>query len=144
MVTEDTLTFRELAIADYDEVIELWRASEGIGLSAADTPERIGLYLMRNPGLSFVVRHRGQVVGALLCGHDGRRGYLHHLAVRPEWRHRGIGSALVALALKGLREEGIDKCHLFVKTDNQAAKSFWKNVGWKERVDLVVMSRDII
>ena len=79
-----------------------------------------------------------------MCWHDGRRGYLHHVAVREDWRHHGIGAALVTLALKGLKEEGIDKCHLFVKVDNQAARSFWKNVGWKERVDLVMMSKEIL
>src|SRR5512146_1909954 len=105
MPTEDTLTFSELTIADYGEVIALWQALEGIALSAADTPERIASYLVRNPGLSFVARHRGQVVGALLCGHDGRRGYLHHVAVREDWRHQGIGAALVRLALNGLKEE---------------------------------------
>jgi len=136
----------EFSMRDYDEVIALWRASsEGVGLSAADAPERIATYLARNPGMSFTAREEqtGRLAGAVLCGHDGRRGYLHHLAVRPDLRGRGIGRALAGRCLDALAREGIDKCHLFVFRENQAGIAFWEHAGWKERGDLLVMSHPI-
>jgi len=126
--------------ADIAEALELWRGSEGLGL-AGDTPEVLAAYLARNPGLSFVARDGGVLVGAVLCGHDGRRGYLHHLAIAPGHRRRGLGAALVARCLAGLAAIGITKCHLFVRGDNEPALRFWRRIGWDERTDLVMMSR---
>lgn len=133
----------EFTFSDYAEVIALWQSSEGVGLSSADAPERIAAYLARNPGLSFVVRVGGDLVGAVLCGHDGRRGYLHHLAVRPDQRGRGIGRALVDACMQALAREGIDKCHLFVFKENVVGLAFWRKVGWKERLDLAILSKNI-
>ncbi len=79
----------------------------------------------------------------MLCGNDGRRGYLHHLAVAPEMRRRGIGKRLVELCFEGLSRRGIRKCHIFVKAGNEEGKRFWQRVGWTERIDLFVMSRDV-
>jgi N-acetylglutamate synthase len=131
------------SINDYDEVMALWRATPGIGLSDADSRAAIAAYLLRNPGLSFVAREAGRLVGAVLCGMDGRRGYLHHLAVHPDARRQGTGAALVEHCLAGLREVGIHKCHLFVIAGNAAGQAFWQHVGWKLRTDLVIMSKDI-
>ena len=132
-----------LTMNDYDEVIALWRATPGIGLSDADSREEIAGYLTRNPGLSFVAREDGRLVGAVLCGSDGRRGYLHHLAVRPDARRQGIGQALVESCLDGLRSAGIHKCHIFVYAGNKEGQAFWDRTGWKLRTDLVIMSKDI-
>jgi putative acetyltransferase len=141
----------EMSMDDYDEVYALWKASEGIGLSSADGPEAIARYLARNPRMSFVAREEsgptggqpGPVIGAALCGHDGRRGYLHHLAVRPDCRGQGLGSALVERCVQALAAEGIDKCHLFVYKLNEGGRAFWSKTGWSERVTLVLMSKDI-
>ena len=132
---------REMTIQDYDAVIALWQATEGVGLSEADARKAIARYLARNPGLSFTAWDGGDLAGAVLCGHDGRRGYVHHLAVRESHRHQGIGKALVARCLAALKAEGIDKCHLFVFSRNANAIAFWKSVEWTQRVDLVVMSK---
>jgi N-acetylglutamate synthase len=132
---------RQMHIADYDPVLALWQATEGLGLSGADQQPAIARYLQRNPGMSFVAVNDGQIVGAALCGHDGRRGYLHHLAVAPACRHKGLGRQLVERCLAALSAAGIDKCHLFVFGENAPAVAFWKRVGWTQRVDLVVMSR---
>lgn len=128
-------------IQDYDEVYTLWQATPGVGLSAADQRESIAAYLERNPGLSFVARVEGRLAGAVLCGSDGRRGYLHHLAVAPEFRHQGIGAALAETCLARLKAEGIEKCHLFVFTGNAGGRAFWERVGWELRDDLVIMSK---
>src|SRR5215216_1469875 len=122
--------------ADVGEALELWTAAEGVGLRGADSPQALARYLARNPGLSLVAREEGRMVGAVLCGHDGRRGYLHHLAVAAPHRRRGIGAALVERCLDGLRGEGIAKCHLFVHRHNAAGQAFWRRTGWHARDDL--------
>ncbi len=127
---------------DYEAVYALWRETEGVGLSSADEPEQIARYLARNPGMSFVARAGGEVVGAVLCGHDGRRGLLHHLAVRGDCRRQGIGAVLVKRCLEALHSQGIDKCHLFVFRSNQSGIEFWRSQGWDERLTLVLMSHD--
>lgn len=136
------LVYTDFTMNDYGEAIALWKSTEGMGLSAADGPVRIATYLARNPGTSFVARIDDELIGTVLAGHDGRRGYLHHLAVRPEWRGQGIGRTLVRHCLAALRVQGIDKCHLFVIKDNLAGLDFWRKNGWVERVDLVVMSSE--
>ena len=134
---------RAMTMADYDEAIALWRACEGLGLSASDEREPIERFLARNPGHSFVARDEEALVAALLCGHEGRRGYLHHLAVAPSHRQRGLGRELVHRALGALEQAGIGKCHLFVLSDNQEGLGFWQRVGWTERLELRVCSRVI-
>jgi ribosomal protein S18 acetylase RimI-like enzyme len=100
-------------------------------------------YLARNPGMSFVACDGGRVVGAVLCGTDGRRGYLHHLAVAAPDRQRGLGRALVQRCLDALAAAGITKCHLFVFAPNIPARNFWTRIGWRLREDIVVMSRQM-
>lgn len=138
---------REMTIADYDAVLALWQATEGVGLSAADSRDAIERYLVRNPGMSFVAcsseTEQSEIVGAVLAGHDGRRGYLHHLAVRPAYRKQGLGQALVERSMICLRAEGIEKCHLFVFKQNEIGRTFWEHIGWTERETLLIMSRDV-
>ncbi|HEY53469.1 MAG TPA: GNAT family N-acetyltransferase [Caldilineae bacterium] len=136
-----SFTLTAMTIEHYDAVLALWQASAGVGLRLADEKEHIARYLRRNPGLSFVAHRNGRLVGAVLCGHDGRRGYIHHLAVAAPHRRQGIGRALVEQALAGLSVIGIQKCHLFVFQDNDEAIAFWQKIGWFERNELLVMSR---
>jgi len=134
---------REMTLADYDEVYALWAASEGIGLSSADSREAIGAFLQRNPGLAFVAVDGDIIVGAVICGTDGRRGYLHHLAVRSSHKRQGIGRHLAQACLDRLREQGIEKCHIFVYRENHSARQFWESIGWVERVELVLMTKTL-
>lgn len=129
--------------ADYDEAYALWKASEGIGLSDADTREAIARYLNRNPGSSFIAREHGKLIGAVLCGSDDRRGYLHHLAVAASHRGQGIGQRLVEHCMQALQRQGITRCHIFVYRNNDVGKGFWKKTGWFERDDLLIMSRNL-
>lgn len=139
-----SVAIREMARSDYDSALALWQSTEGMGLSAADSREAIARYLERNPGLSFVaVTGEGALVGAVLCGHDGRRGYLHHLAVREDFRRQGLARALVERCLACLKAEGIDKCHIFVYHTNTLGRNFWQGMDWAERETLVIMSKDI-
>jgi ribosomal protein S18 acetylase RimI-like enzyme len=135
------IQIREMDILDYDLIYGLWQASEGIGLSDADSKEGIKRFLERNPGLSFVACDGEEIVGAALCGHDGRRGYIHHLVVCQSHRKQGIGKSLVGRCMYALMQIGIAKCHLFVFDDNQDAIKFWSKVGWTERVELMMMSQ---
>ena len=137
------LLIRPLTIDDYAAVLALWQGTEGVGLSRADERQAIASYLDRNPGLSFVALVDEQLVGAVLCGHDGRRGFVHHLAVRASHQRQGVGKALVERCVDVLRHEGIDKCHLFVYATNANARAFWERLGWQPRDDLVLMSRII-
>jgi ribosomal protein S18 acetylase RimI-like enzyme len=136
-----SIVIREMTTQDYDEVFALWRTSEGVGLSDADSEEDVTRFLARNPGLCFVARDGEHLVGAVLCGHDGRRGYIHHLAVSESRRRQGLGRALVERCLAALRRDGIGKCHIFVFADNQDTIAFWKSIGWTQRVELIMMSR---
>lgn len=142
VMTSTSFDVRPMTIDDYDEVSSLWRNTEGVGLDErTDTREGIGSYLARNPELSYVARQERRIVGAVLCGHDGRRGYLHHLAVVSEWRQKGIGRALVEACLVQLSSIGIPKCNIFLFADNEQGKAFWKHNGWNERIDLKVLQR---
>ena len=139
-----TVCIRPFTIENYDAVIALWRQCEGIGLSDADSRQNLASYLARNPGMSFVAEHKKKVVGAVLCGHDARRGYLHHLAVHPDYRLRGIGIKLVGHCMDALRSAGIQKCHLFIFADNADGFAFWQKAGWNRRQDIGVISKVIV
>lgn len=133
-----------LTLADYDEVLALWRATEGVGLNESDSRENIAAYLARNPGLSFVARDEsGRIVGAVLCGHEGRRGYINHLAVASAHRGQGIGKRLVEACFTGLKKAGITRCNIFVFADNADGQEFWRHNGWKARADLRVMQKQV-
>ena len=135
-----SLELRGFTPADYDAAFALWAETEEIVLRDVDARTPVLQYLTRNPGLSVVALDGGSVVGAVLCGTDGRRGYLHHLAVARSHRRRGIGRALAQRCLVALSERGIDKCHLMVLPTNTAARAFWHRLGWQERPDVVLMS----
>ena len=138
------ITIREFTAADTPLALTLWKSSEGIGLSSADEPQYIAGYLARNPGMSFTAWDGETLVGAVLCGHDGRRGYLHHLAVDRAYRGQGIGRALVDRCHAALQALGIEKVHIFVYRDNEAALAFWKGAYYVEREELVLLSATLV
>lgn len=132
-----------MRIDDFDEVLHLWQRTEGVGINESDTRPNIQLYLERNPEMSFVALTNKGLAGAVLCGHDGRRGYLHHLAVSSEFRGRGIGKALVSSCLSQLARAGILKCNIFVYANNAEGEAFWVHHGWGKRSDLCMMQYKI-
>ncbi|MDC0610333.1 GNAT family N-acetyltransferase [Vibrio sp.] len=134
------LTIREMEISDYESVIGLWRQTESLSLRDADSKENIGAYLIKNPGLSFVALMDDNIVGAVLSGTDGRRGYLQHLAVSSDYRKQGIGQALVGETIQALGLLGIAKTHLFVLSDNLGAQGFYQSLGWYPRDEVRMFS----
>ncbi|WP_163341049.1 GNAT family N-acetyltransferase [Desulfopila sp. IMCC35008] len=127
----------------YDEVLALWKECDGIGLSEADSKENIHKFLNSNQDLSLIAELDSEIVGAILVGNDGRRGYIHHLAVSPKFRKRGIGKGLVEAGIEKLKDIGITKCHLFIFTNNKSGKQFWEKCGWSYREELRVISKNI-
>jgi ribosomal protein S18 acetylase RimI-like enzyme len=138
------IEIQPLRIEDYQEVTELWRNCEGINMREDDNRRNLERYLQRNPSLSFVARYNQKIIAAILCGHDGRRGYLYHLAVAPEYRRNGIASSLVEKSQISLHALGIRKCHIFVMKENELAQKFWEFLSWRQRQDLHMMSFNIM
>jgi ribosomal protein S18 acetylase RimI-like enzyme len=130
-------------LAHHAAAVEMWRDIEGIRVSASDERTAIAAYLRRNRGMSFVARSGRRVVGTVLGGHDGRRGYLHHVAVAPDWRRKGIGAGLIRRALAALKRAGIERCHIFVLASNPDGLAFWTGAGWDARKDLRLFSRKL-
>jgi len=129
-------TLRVMTLADYDAVLQMMRDTPGISLRDADSRESTERYLQRNPGLSFVAEADAMVCGCIMAGHDGRRGYLQHLLVLPEYRRQGIANALVERCVSSLEAQGIHKAHLDVFKTNVTAAQYWQSQGWKLRDDI--------
>lgn len=132
------MKIRLLAIEDYEKVYDLWTNTKGMGMrSLDDSYEGIEKFLKRNPTTNFVVEADNNLVGVILCGHDGRRGYIYHTAVNPDYRRKGLGEALVSAALEALKKEGINKAALVVFSNNDVGNKFWESIGFKKREDLI-------
>ena len=142
MTAAPALRLRAFEAGDHGAALALWQRTPGVGLSAADAAAPVAAYLARNPGTSFVAELDGRLVGTVLCGHDGRRGLIHHLVTDPACRRQGVARALVRTALDALRAAGIDKCHLMVFDDNADGRRFWQAVGALERTELGLFSLD--
>ena len=135
--SEETIVVRPMDLTDYPAMRALWDATPGVGLRSLDDSEiGISRFLLRNPTTCFVADAAGQLVGSILCGHDGRRGYIYHTTVAESYRGREVGSALVDTALQALLQEGIHKAALVVFRDNALGNPFWEALGWERRDDL--------
>lgn len=135
---------RAMDIEDYDGVYDLWLNTPGMGLNATDdSREGIEKYLKRNPTSSFVAEDDGKIVGVIMSGHDGRRGYIHHTAVLPDYRNQGIAKKLVDHAMDALDEEGINKVALVAFERNEIGNGFWESMGFIVREDLVYRNKNI-
>ena len=138
-----SITTREFVIDDYDEAVALWNLVEGVEVAEGDSKEQIRVYFSRNPGLSRVAEKDGMIVGAVLCGHDGRRGLIYHLAVAPTHHGQGVGKRLVHECVTRLREAGITRALIFVAQDNASGHSFWLRNGWEDVAGAILMGIDL-
>ena len=134
------MIIREMTIDDYDEVYRMWQITTKRALSKADERDQMERYLKHNAGMSQVAVVDGKIVGTVLAGHDGRRGFIHHMAVLPEFRRKQIGPALAQTAIQKIREQGIDKTPIFCYQNNETGQSFWRDFGFEKREDVFVYS----
>lgn len=135
---------RRMTMEDYESVFCLWKNTEGMGLrSLDDSREGIARFLSRNPATCFVSEDGDAVNGVILCGNDGRRGYIYHTVVRRDCRGQGIGTELTEAAVAALRAEGITRVCLNVMETNEAGKRFWQNRGWERKDFLGFYSKSI-
>lgn len=138
------VTYRTMTPEDYDGVYDLWISTPGMGLNETDdSREGITFYLNRNPHTSFIALEGDVVVGVIVAGHDGRRGYIYHTAVREAYRGQGIAAQLVDKAMKALDDEGINKVALVAFERNTLGNGFWEHMGFTTREDLVYRNRNI-
>lgn len=128
---------RTMTIEDYQGVHDLWMTIKGFAIrSIDDSREGVERFLKRNPDTSVVAEENGEIVGSILCGHDGRRGCLYHVCVREDCRMRGIGKSMVVRCMEELEKEKISKVSLIAFTENDIGNAFWKEIGWTKREDL--------
>ena len=130
----ENLFIREMTIEDYDEVFALWQITTKRALSDADKKENIEKYLLHNKGMSLVGMVDGKIIATVLAGHDGRRGFIHHMAVNPDFRRQ---------ADKRIKEQGIGKTHIFCYKNNELGQPFWKALGFTKREDMDIFSFDL-
>lgn len=135
---------RLMTIDDYENLIEMWKQTLNMGLrSLDDSKEGITIFLERNPNTNFVAYEDDKIIGAILSGHDGRRGYIYHTVVLPEYRRRGIASDLVNMVVEALQKEDITRVCLNVMETNEQGKKFWIDKGWEKKDFLGFYSKSI-
>lgn len=138
------MNFRLMQISDYDSIYNLWTNTPGMGLNSVDdSKEGIEKFLKRNPSTCFIAEENEKIVGVIMAGNDGRRGYIYHIAVLPEFRGKHIAKTLVENAMAALEKEGITKVALVVFEKNQNGNGFWEKIGFTVRNDLIYRNRTI-
>lgn len=138
------MTIRKMSISDYEKVYSIWISCKGMGLNNLDdSREGIERFLLRNPETCFVAEAEETVVGVIMSGHDGRRGYIYHTAVLPEYRNRGIAAKLVENAMSAMKNAGINKVALVVFDRNEGGNAFWEKMGFTVRGDLIYRNKSI-
>ncbi len=138
-----TITTREFVIADYGAALALWNEVDGVDVAEGDSRQEVRGFLERNPGLSRVAVENGAIVGAVLCGHDGRRGWIYHLAIALAYRGAGVGRLLLGECVRGLLGAGIKRAIILVAGDNPAGHEFWLRNGWEDIEGAIPMARDL-
>lgn len=136
------MMIRKMEVDDYHDVYQLWLSCQGMGLNNLDdSKEGIAQFLRRNPHTCFVALVDQQIVGAIMAGHDGRRGYIYHTAVHSAYRHRMIGTSLVQEVIAALKKENIHKVALVVFKKNQEGHAFWEKLGFTVRDDIIYRNK---
>jgi ribosomal protein S18 acetylase RimI-like enzyme len=139
----DKIQAREFRISDYDAALQLWNRVEGLEIAEGDDREGIAQFLARNPGLSRVALDGSTIVGVSLCGHDGHRGHIYHLAIDPGYQGCGLGKRLLDECLDGLRRAGIKRVIIMVADDNERGTRFWERAGWEKIPGAILMGIDV-
>ncbi len=139
------MNIRKMTIADYDEVYKMWLSTPGMGLNDIDdSKEGINKYLIRNPNTCYVAEDNSRIIGAILSGHDGRRGVIYHTSVLEENQRKGVGNKLLESAIDSLKLEGVNKIFLVVFQKNEKGNAFWEKQGFTKREDLIYRNKAIV
>lgn len=139
----NTIVTREFSTSDYEAAVQLWQRVEGLEIAEGDDREGVAQFVGRNVGLSRVAIDGAEIVGAVLCGHDGRRAYIYHLAVDPAYRRDGLGRRLVRECLDGLRKTKVKRLIILVAHDNERGAEFWRRCGFESIRGAVAMGIDV-
>src|SRR6201982_899059 len=134
---------REFSIDDYDATLQLWQRVEGLEVAEGDDKQGVAQFVARNPGLRRVAIDGSTIFGVVMCGHDGRRGYIYHLAVDPVYRGHGLGKLLIEECLAGLKRAGLERANILVARDNPRGREFWRRAGWEDLEGAAPMGRDV-
>ncbi|MFZ1322621.1 MAG: GNAT family N-acetyltransferase [Ignavibacteria bacterium] len=130
-------------ISYFEKIKNFWETTDGIKLTIGDSKEELESYLKRNKGMSFICKNKDDLIGTILCGHDGRRGFIYHLAVHKDYRKENIATTLIEMSLDQLRSAGIKRCMIMADEVNESGKSFWLKMNWRKRDDLKMFSIDL-
>src|ERR1700675_3432235 len=142
MESPSSIAVRPFVESDIEQALRLWSGIEGLGLTESDNREAIESFLRRNPGFSAVtVLASGEIIGTVLCGHNGRAGFLYHLVVVPAYRRRGIGTQMVEFCFAKLADAKIPRCNVFVYTANDSSNQFWLGSGWNDPTTWKVLQK---
>jgi len=134
---------RQMNIYDFDEMLKLWEKVADIADILLDSKAKLERFLRKNSSYNLVCQAKNQIIGTILCGSDGQRAYIYHIAVRKDYESKSIATDLISEVIRKLRADGIEECRLFVIDDNYQEQDFWSNEGWKESRDLLVFSRQL-
>lgn len=133
------MKIENFTMESYELVVDLWIKS-GISVGSTDTREELERMLQRNPNLFLIGKINNSVIGVVMGGFDGRRGYVHHLTIDPDYQRRGYGKIIMADLIEKFRKIGVHKIHLFIEKYNKDVVEFYRNLGWEIRDDLIMMS----
>ena len=138
------MLIRTVDIADYEALTAFWQTVPGVRLVDADSHPAIDRYLRRNPGMSFLAEDKDEIVGSVFTGHDGRRGYLFHFAVAPNYRDFKLARELLKRSFEALQAEGISRCFGFILSGNDRAHTLAELTGWEPVTEFDVYSQWLI
>jgi ribosomal protein S18 acetylase RimI-like enzyme len=133
------MKIENFTIKHYHEVLGLWKKA-GIAIGSSDTIEETALILERNPDLFLIGKEQEKIIAVVIGAFDGRRGYVHHLAVDPDYQKKGFGKAIINELTERFKQKRIHKIHLFIQKDNKEVLDFYNKLGWEIRDDIIMMS----
>ncbi len=138
------MQIRKMSINDYNGVYDLWINTPGMGLNDIDdSRDGINKYLLRNPNTCFVAENENNIIGAIIAGHDGRRGIIYHTAVSQDEQRKGVGEKLLDATMQALKDEGISKVFLVVFEKNEKGNAFWEKQRFTSRTDIIYRNKAI-
>ena len=133
------MKIEKFSIDSYNQVHKLWR-KVGISVGSSDSKEELEKMLKRNPNLFLIGKRNDKVIAVVMGGFDGRRGYVHHLAIDSNYRKKGYGRMMMDKIHNIFLQMGVHKVHLFIEKTNIEVVSFYESMGWEKRDDLIIMS----